>query len=154
MIVHPSSIFIPAAYLPEKLSSLLGISVDPPSFYLLPFQIIALARRASITAHIFISQVTPTRTEKPSSAPGSSLSLPTLQRLGQLAQLSQVTENEATRLLQLGFAPFRGERESVAALRRGMKEGLVLGGVRSSPGVKEAVSQVLRRRKAETEGDH
>ncbi|OXV08531.1 hypothetical protein Egran_03706 [Elaphomyces granulatus] len=154
MIVHPSSIFIPAAYLPWKLSSLLGISVDPPSFYLLPFQIIALARRASITAHIFISQVTPTRTEKPSSAPGSSLSLPILQRLGQLAQLSQVTENEATRLLQLGFAPFRGERGSVAALRRGMKEGLVLGGVRSSPGVKEAVSQVLRRRKAETEGDH
>jgi len=154
MIMHPSSVFIPAAYLPWKLSSFLGISMDPPSFYLLPFQIITLARRASITIHIFISQVTPAQKEKSSSAPGSSLSLQTMQRLGQLAQLSQATDNEATRLLQLGFAPFRGERESVAALRRGMKEGLVLGGVRSSPGVKEAVEQALRRRQAEAEGNH
>lgn len=54
-------------------------------------------------------------------------------------------------MLQVGLAPFRGDRESVSALRRGMKEGLILGGVRSSPEVQRAVAQVVERRKMESE---
>ncbi|KAL1961867.1 hypothetical protein VTN77DRAFT_991 [Rasamsonia byssochlamydoides] len=147
LMTQPLAVFVPASYLPSGLRSFLQISADPPSFYLLPFQIISLARRVSITIHIFISQVTPREVSAASPAAGAPLSAQTLQRLGQLVQLSRVADTEANRLLQLGFAPFRGDRESVATLRRGMKEGLVLGSVRSSPEVQEAVAQVRQRRR-------
>lgn len=76
-----------------------------------------------------------------------------MQRLGQLLQLSRTTDGEATRLLQLGFAPFRGDREGVATLRKGMKEGLVLSSVRASPGVQTAVSEVVERKMREKKGE-
>lgn len=151
LVTYPSAIFIPASFLPPGLRSVLGISVDRPSFYLLPFQILTLARRASVTLHIFISQISPPEAKKSSDI--GQLKPRTLQQLGQVLQLSRVTEAEATSLLQLGFAPFRGDRESVTTLRRGMKEGLVLGGVRQSPEVREAVQQVIERRKREANGN-
>lgn len=135
--------------------------IKSPSFlYLLPFQIISVARRIAITVHIFISQITPlyvsrqtasTATRQAGSG-GAATALPqeTLQRLGQLTQLSRMTENEASGLLELSLSPFRGDRETVLVLRRGMKEGLVLGSVRNTPEVQEAVAQVQRRRAAAT----
>lgn len=84
-------------------------------------------------------------------ANGDKIAPQTMQRLGQLVQASRAADFEATRLLQLGLAPFRGDRESVSALRRGMKEGLILGGVRASPEVQRAVAQVVERRKGERE---
>lgn len=141
---------MPAAYLPEWLRSLFGISTG---FYLLPFQILTLARRASVTLHIFISQATPPEVAKSSSSSaGQPLSPQTIQRLGQVVQLARATDVESTRLLQVGFAPYRGDKESVATLRRGMKEGLILGSVRNSPEVQEAVRQVQERRKREAAG--
>lgn len=77
----------------------------------------------------------------------------TLQRLGQLVQLSRVTDAEATRLLQLGFAPFRGDREAVGTLRKGMKEGLVLSSVRGSREVQQAVARVIERKTEEKKDD-
>lgn len=61
-------------------------------------------------------------------------------------QTAQQTDLEATRSLQLAQAPFRGDRETVSGLRRGMQEALVLAGVRSSPGVQQAVGEVIQRR--------
>ncbi|KAJ9237150.1 hypothetical protein DTO207G8_1452 [Paecilomyces variotii] len=151
LVTHPSAILMPASFLPPGFRSLLGIFVDQPGFYLLPFQILTLARRASVTLHIFISQISP---PEPKASPASAGLKPrTVQQLGQLQQLSRVTDAEATRLLQLGFAPYRGDKESVATLRRGMKEGLVLGAVRQSPEVKEAIQQVIEKRKREAHRD-
>lgn len=48
----------------------------------------------------------------------------------------------------MGFAPFKGDKTSVNTLRRGMKDSLVLGSVRSSPEVKEAVKQVVQRKRS------
>ncbi|KAJ5175554.1 uncharacterized protein N7482_001431 [Penicillium canariense] len=146
LITHPQAVFMPTSYLPSALRAWIP---EEQSFYLLPFQSLAIARRAAITLHIFISQVAPpsARTGK-----GEILSPQTMQRMGQLVQTSRKTDFEATRLMQLGLAPFRGDRESVSALRRGMKEGLILGGVRSSPEVQRAVAQVIERRKAEKDG--
>lgn len=146
LITHPQAVFIPTSYLPSALRALIP---EQQSFYLLPFQILTLARRASITLHIFISQMAPPSVRAASN--GEKLSPQTMQRMGQLVQASRATDFEATRLLQLGLAPFRGDRESVSALRRGMKEGLILGGVRSSPEVQRAVAQVMERRRAEKE---
>lgn len=145
LITHPRALFVPDALLPEGLRNLLHISVDQPSFYLLPFQISALARRVSVTLHIFISQIAPTGASKTSST--EQLSPQTVQCLGQLMQLARATDAEATRLVQLGFAPFRGDRQSVNALRKGMKEGLVLSSVKASPEVQRAVAQVVENGK-------
>lgn len=145
MITHPQAVFMPTAYLPKAISAWL----PKDSFYLLPFQILTLARRASITLHIFISQVAPPASRNETSAGGEKIPQSTIQSLGQLVAASQATDVEATRMLQLGLAPFRGDRESVSSLRRGMQEGLILGGVRSSPEVQRAVAQVAERRQRE-----
>ena len=47
---------------------MLHISIDKPGFYLLPFQIASLARRVSVTLHIFISQIAPPDVDRGSSA--------------------------------------------------------------------------------------
>lgn len=147
LITHPQAVFMPVAYLPTALQAWLPTQ----SFYLLPFQILTLARRASIMLHIFISQAAPPSAKAPGNGNGDKISPQTMQRVNQLVQLTRAADVEATRMMQLGLAPFRGDRESVSTLRRGMKEGLILGGVRSSPEVQRAVAQVLERRKAEAD---
>lgn len=149
LITHPQAVFMPIAYLPKIIQAYL----PQQSFYLLPFQILTLARRASIMLHIFISQVAPPSAKAPPSGKGDNISPQTMQQLGQLVQLSRAADNEATRILQMGLAPFRGDRESVSTLRRGMKEGLILGGVRSSPRVQKVVEEVTERRKADHKRD-
>jgi hypothetical protein len=141
-VTRPFSFVIPLDYLPTILQP-----AKMSAFYLLPFQIISLGRRVSITVHIFISQLTPLYVSRTAAANGAAaLGSQTMQRLGQLAQLSRITDVEASRLLELSLSPFRGDRESVTTLRRGMKEGLVVGSVRNAPEVQEAVAQVRRRR--------
>ncbi|OOQ87349.1 putative membrane associated DnaJ chaperone [Penicillium brasilianum] len=148
LITHPQAVFMPTSYLPSSLRTVIRTWIpEEQSFYLLPFQLLTLARRASITLHIFISQMAP-HGSNASANNGEKVSPQTMQRLGQLVQTARGTDFEATRLMQLGLAPFRGDRESVSALRRGMKEGLILGGVRSSPEVQRAVAEVMERRKA------
>lgn len=68
-----------------------------------------------------------------------------MQKLAQIMHLSRATEAEATSLLQLGLAPFRGDRDSVVTLRKGMREGLVLSSVRNSPEVQRAVGEAEAR---------
>lgn len=145
MITRPQAVFMPVAYLPAALRAWL----PQQSFYLLPFQILTLARRASIMLHIFISQVAPPTAKAAPSGNGEKISPQTVQQFGKLVQLSRAVDDEATRMMQLGQAPFRGDRESVSTLRRGMKEGLILAGVRSSPEVQRAVAQVVERRQGE-----
>ncbi|KAJ5225077.1 Heat shock protein DnaJ N-terminal [Penicillium chermesinum] len=136
LITHPQAVFMPTAYLPTFVSAWLPKN----SFYLLPFQILTLARRASITLHIFISQAAPPQSGSLSIG-GDKIPQATLQRLSQLAAATRATDVEATRMLQLGLAPFRGDRESVSALRRGMQEGLIQEGC----GSVQRCSELLRR---------
>lgn len=145
LVTHPQAVFMPITYLPASTRAWL----PEDSFYLLPFQILTVARRASITLHIFISQAAPPSSP---SVSGDRIAPQTVELMSQLVDVTRVTEREATRLHQLSLAPFRGDRASVNMLRRGMKEGLILGGVRSSPEVQRAVAQVLERRQTTVEG--
>ncbi|KAJ6015812.1 Heat shock protein DnaJ N-terminal [Penicillium herquei] len=144
LITHPQAVFMPTTYLPDTIQDLLPTN----SYYLLPFQILTLARRASITLHIFISQAAP-QSSRTAGSSGDRIPPQTMQRMGQLVAATRSADVEATRMMQMGLAPFRGDRESVSALRRGMKEGLILGGVRTSPEVQKAVAEVVERRKAQ-----
>ncbi|PGG98483.1 hypothetical protein AJ79_08855 [Helicocarpus griseus UAMH5409] len=148
LLTHPKGIFMPANYLPPWLSSLLRLD----TFYLVPFQILALARSASMTTNIFISQLTPPNDDSSSSKKegNGGLTQKTQTQLAQLTHMVAANDAEVTRLLQMAFAPFRGDKESVGRLRRGMKEGLILGSVREAPEVKEAVKGVVERRRKES----
>ena len=114
--------------------------------HLLPFQILNLARRMSISLNIFISQLAP-----PMVGNKTQQDLQTQQQIAHLGQIATRTDAESQGLLQLGLAPFRGNRESVEHLRRGMKDGMVMSAIRSTPEVKNAVRRVIDRRDQNTE---
>jgi hypothetical protein len=109
--------------------------------HLLPFQILAVARRMSISLNIFISQLAPNAARSNAEQDHQFQA-----QILHLNQLAGKMDSEATGLLGLGFAPFRGEKEHVDALKKGMKEGMVTNAIRSTPEVREAVVKVLERR--------
>ncbi|KAL5334838.1 hypothetical protein BJX70DRAFT_402137 [Aspergillus crustosus] len=119
--------------------------------FLLPWQIMSMAETISVSLNIFISQIAPPGAKEAGSP--DRLYPQTVQRLAQLLQISRATDTEATRLLQLGLAPFQGDKESVVTLRKGMREGLVLSSVRASPGVQQALKEVVERKQQEKKAD-
>jgi hypothetical protein len=114
--------------------------------HLLPFQLLTLARRMSMSLNIFISQLAP-----PAVRSQAEQDRHTQQHISHLNQVAMRTDAEAGGLLNLGLAPFRGDRDKVEVLRRGMKEGIIMSAVRNSPEVKEAVRKVIERRRHEPE---
>ena len=111
----------------------------PP--HLLPFQILGLAHRMSMSLNIFISQLAP-----PSARNKATKDLQTQQQVSHLAQIASRLDQESGSLLQLGLSPFKGNREKSEILRSGMKESLLTGALRKNPEVREAVRQALARR--------
>lgn len=111
--------------------------------HLLPFQILAIARRMSISINIFISQLTPPRNK-------NQLGTQVRQNeilMGHLSQAAGRIDQEASNLVNLGFAPYKGDRDMVERLRTSMVEGISLGTIRQNPEVKDAVARALDRRK-------
>jgi hypothetical protein len=144
LLTHPTGTFMPSAYLPAWLSSILRIN----GFYMLPFQILSLARTASMTLNIFISQLTPPQQASASPAAGSAAITPQLQRqLMQLSQFARLNDIEAAQLLQTELAPFKGEKDQVGRLRRQMKEWVSTGSLRENPQVKEMVARARERQR-------
>ena len=114
----------------------------PP--HLLPFQLLSTARRMAISINIFISQLVP-----PDTGSNAEQDRQIQAQIAHLNQVAQRTDAEANGLLSLGLAPFRGDTEKVKRLRRGMKEGIVMGAIGGSQEVQEAVKRAAGRRKAQ-----
>ncbi|KAI9872709.1 MAG: hypothetical protein M1823_008104, partial [Watsoniomyces obsoletus] len=98
----------------------------PP--HLLPFQLLSIARRLSMSLNIFISQLAP-----PSSRSVAVQDQQTQQQIAHLSQAANRVDAEASSLLQLGLSPFSGDRDNTQKLRDGMTESLMMSTVRSSP---------------------
>ncbi len=109
--------------------------------HLLPFQILALARRLSMSLNIFISQLAP-----PSARSKAVQDQQAQQQIAHLAQAVGQVDAEAASLLQLGLSPFSGDHENTQKLRAGMTESLMMGTVRNSPDVREAVQIAVEKR--------
>ncbi|KAK5075881.1 hypothetical protein LTR70_002658 [Exophiala xenobiotica] len=130
----------------------------PP--HLLPFQLLDVSGRLALSLNIFISQISvlfPAASGAlPPGGEGSMQMRGWVQQLNSnlanLAGVSNRIDQEAGGLLQLQFAPYKGQPAQVRELRRGMKEGMVMGSVRSHPEVREAVRRVVERRKAAIRG--
>lgn len=111
--------------------------------HLLPFQILAVARRLSMSLNIFISQLAPPSAQAKAD-PGQQI----LQHVAHLTQAAARVDGEAGDLLQLQLAPFRGEAADIRALRDGMRESLINNAVRSDPAVRQAIDEAFERRNA------
>lgn len=137
---------MPGAYLPAMLSNLLGLD----RFYLLPFQILSLARTASMSMNVFISQLAPPEATLQASRSkgrgGEGLGVQAQKQLTQIVQLAQAQDAESAKLLGMDMLPFRGDVDRVGRLRRGMKERLRREEAGQAPEVQQAISAAKQRR--------
>ena len=118
----------------------------------LPFQQLILARKLVLTLFIALSQLGPLLAEaqqQPAPQKQAQANPEQAQRaqIERVEQLARSTEFEATRLLGLDLAPFAGDEPTLAEVRGRLKEWLVQNTIRADPEVRDAVGQVMSRRR-------
>ena len=115
----------------------------------LPFQMLILLRKLSITFFIALSQLGPLFQGPQAGAhDGDTVSAQELERK---AILTLAADQEVTRLMGLELMPFAGNQTATRDLRTGLKEWLVQNTVRNDAEVKAAIAQVLDRRRIENQ---
>ena len=122
------------------------ISGHPP---LLPFQCISLLRRTILTIYIAVQQIGPIldvhlngesqNRERDEKA--------TQDMLNRLEQWASNLDDDATRLVDMELAPFKGDRQATSNLQGKMREWLVQNTIRADPMVKDALGNSLRKRR-------
>ena len=137
-------------YYPTFLTVLLNpllqrYTLHPP---ILPFQMLVLARKATLTLFIALSQLGPLfQTSIAGPVPASNVQQQQQQQLLKLEQLANHNEAEASRLLALDMAPFVGDDDAVKDLRSKIREWLVQNTIRADPEVKDAMGRAMGRKR-------
>lgn len=114
--------------------------------HLLPFQILSLAKRMSMSLNIFISQLAP-----PMARAHENPDRHIHQQISHLVQAANRIDAEASSFLQLGLTPFKNDSDSTKVLRSGMKDTIIMSAIRNSAEVRTAVRQALDRRRGGTQ---
>lgn len=115
----------------------------------LPFQLISLARKATITIYIALSQIGPLlseqliKTQKPTENAEKALQ----QGLERLEALNKSLDGDVIRLLDMELAPYKGDREATSNLQGKMREWLIQNTIRADPMVRDALGTSFRRRR-------
>ncbi|KAL6714038.1 hypothetical protein ACLMJK_008532 [Lecanora helva] len=120
-----------------------ALAAHPP---LLPFQLIILARKATFTLFIALTQIG-NLFPQPASATSNSSPFDE-QVLARLEGNAFKNEEEAQRLLTLDMMPFVGDKPATKELQARIKEWLVNNTIRSDPEVRDAMGRVIARRRA------
>ncbi|KAF4982872.1 hypothetical protein FZEAL_1568 [Fusarium zealandicum] len=129
-------------------SVIMRVSSLPPY---LPFQVISLARRLTITIYIALSQIGPLLAvqfggpQKSEEDADKTLH----QSLSRLETLAKQLDGDAMRLLDMEMAPYRGDAEATSNLQGKMKEWLVQNTIRADPMVRDAMGTSLRKRRVD-----
>lgn len=127
---------------------LLRFTSSPPY---LPFQIISLARRLTITFYIALNQIGPliafmiTGPEKSEEDDEKAMR----QSLHRLEMLTKQLDGDAVRLLDMEMAPFKGDNDATSNLQGKMREWLVQNTIRADPMVRDAMGTSLRKRRVD-----
>ncbi|KAL5584737.1 hypothetical protein FOVSG1_014126 [Fusarium oxysporum f. sp. vasinfectum] len=117
----------------------------------LPFQIISLARRLTITFYIVLNQIGPliafmiTGPEKSEEEDEKAMR----QSLHRLEMLTKQLDGDAVRLLDMEMAPFKGDTDATSNLQGKMREWLVQNTIRADPMVRDAMGTSLRKRRVD-----
>lgn len=139
-------------YFPPLATNILNplvttFSTHPPY---LPFQLIQLARKTSLTLYIAFSQIGPLLyPPSPSSSPTSTPEAQLKQQLERLKQTAQIADVEASRLIGLEMSPFAGDEQVVRGMKAKTQEWLVQNTIRNDPMVRDAMGNVLKRRRVD-----
>lgn len=110
----------------------------------LPFQLLSLLRKLTVTFFIALGQLSPLLQEPTEAKTGDGVTPPMLDRLDALASTA---DQEVTRLTGLELSPFISERSHMRDLKSGLREWLVQNTIRNEPDVKAAVAKTLSRRR-------
>jgi hypothetical protein len=115
----------------------------------LPFQLIQLARKLSVTLFIAFSQIGPLL--QPPSAPAAAVNpeIALKQQLDRLEATAKAADIEATRLMGMEMSPFVGDSEALRDVKGKVKEWLVQNTIRSDPEVRDALGTLLKRRRTD-----
>lgn len=125
---------------------LMNFTKHPPY---LPFQLIQLARKLSVTLYIAFSQIGPLL-EPPSPIPTNAK--PEVQLKNQLDRLeatAKFVDVEATRAVQLELTPYVGDEAALGDVKAKMKDWLVQNTIQSDPEVRDAIGTLLKRRRTD-----
>ena len=115
----------------------------------LPFQVIQLTRKLTITMYIALSQIGPLLVEQTQSRQRSGQDDETALQQG-LERLEAITgqlDTDAARLMEMEMAPFKGDSEAVSNLQGKMREWLVQNTIRADPMVRDALGTSFRKRR-------
>ncbi|KAK2597477.1 hypothetical protein QQS21_005947 [Conoideocrella luteorostrata] len=124
------------------------VSSRPPY---LPFQIIALLRKLTLTVYIALSQIGPllvqdSKTKKAAAEDGEKA---VRESLVALEAVSKQLDADAVRLMDMEVAPFKGDAATINNLRGQMREWLVQNTIRADPMVRDALGTSLKRRRVD-----
>lgn len=115
----------------------------------LPFQLIQLGRKISITLNIAASQIGPLlqpSTQVPANAsPEAQLK----QQLDRLEATAKIVDAEATRAVQLELTPFMGDEQALNEVKGKTKEWLVQNTIQNDPEVRDAIGTLIKRRRTD-----
>lgn len=138
-------------YLPPFIAKFVNplittLSGQPPY---LPFQLIELLRKISITIYIAFSQIGPLLASPEVPAKSGNLEEVLQKQIDRLDQTAQAADVEATRLMAMEMAPFVGDNNAIAGLQTKIREWLVQNTIRADPMVRDAISTVLKKRRTD-----
>lgn len=142
--IHTVTRPYPSAILTKVFNPVLGALTGHAP--LLPFQLLTLARKATFTLFIALSQL------------GNLISLPPLansntsqldqQQLLRVETVAKINESEANRLLAMDMAPFAGDEPGTKELRGKVRGWLVNNTIRSDPEVRDAMGRAVAKRRS------
>ncbi|KAK7415911.1 hypothetical protein QQZ08_012206 [Neonectria magnoliae] len=118
----------------------------------LPFQVISLARKLTITFYIALSQIGPLLVEQfggGQKAVAQNEEKALQQNLDRLEALAKQLDGDALRLLDMELAPYKGDAEATNNLQGKMREWLVQNTIRADPMVRDALGTSLKRRRVD-----
>jgi len=131
----------------KLLNPLLTTFTHHPPY--LPFQLIQLARKLSVTLYIAFSQIGPLLQPPTAAAANANPEVALRQQLERLEATAKATDVEATRLMQMEMSPFVGDSEALRDMKGKVKEWLVQNTIRSDPEVRDALGTLLKRRRVD-----
>jgi len=115
----------------------------------LPFQLIQLARKLSVTLYIAFSQIGPLL-QQVSQAPQSADPAKQLEiNLTRMENVAKAVDLEATRMMEMEMIPFKADQEAQHDIRNKIKVWLVQNTIRADPEVRDAIGNSMTRRRTD-----
>ncbi|TVY31179.1 Chaperone protein DnaJ [Lachnellula hyalina] len=113
----------------------------------LPFQLIALCKKMSVTLYIAFSQIGPLLETPNTVSSNANAEVALRQQMDRLDATAKAAEFETTRLMAMEMSPFIGDEQALTGLKEKVKEWLVQNTIRNDPEVRDAVGNLLKRRR-------